>query len=111
MRVLVAEDRPRLAASGASVLGWKGMADVALDGHDRRADTSPISSVVIVLDGDLSLVHGDEVSPQLPAPDCPAAGIVADPRDHGRSARLVDDRPRIAAAARRTRVLSGAGER
>lgn len=74
MRVLVAEDSPRLAApvGGCCVVGRGWPADIALDEHDARADMSPISSVVIVLDRDLSLVHGEDVSPQLAAPTVPA---------------------------------------
>jgi hypothetical protein len=72
MRVLVAEDHPRPAASGPSVPGCEGMAHVELDGHGAGADTSRISSGTVVLDRDLSLAHGDEVSLQPAAPTAPA---------------------------------------
>lgn len=72
MRVLVAEDHPRPPAGEASVPGCEGMAHGELDGHRAGADTSRISSSMVVLDRDLSLAHSDEVSLQPAAPTAPA---------------------------------------
>jgi hypothetical protein len=117
MRVLVAEDHSPLTASGAS-MRCERMADLALDGLRGRANTSRASSGVVVLESDAPIVHGDEVCRQLAAPGyrsfvlmLRAARAVVDCREAARCAWLVGDRPRIAAAAARTRGLCGAGER
>jgi hypothetical protein len=48
------------------------MDHVELDGHSAGADTSRISSGMVVLDLNPSLAHGDEVSLQPAAPTAPA---------------------------------------
>jgi two-component system, OmpR family, response regulator VanR len=72
MRVLVAEDEPRVAAAVARGLRREGMAvDVALDGSAAlyKARLHPYD--VVVLDRDLPDVHGDDVcravTSELPA--------------------------------------------
>lgn len=68
MRVLVAEDHPRLAATIGAVLRREGMAvDVVFDGREAldRASLTPYD--VVVLDRDLPAVHGDEVCRSLAA--------------------------------------------
>ncbi len=68
MRVLVAEDHPRLAATVATVLRREGMAvDVAFDGREALQRASLTDYDVIVLDRDLPSVHGDEVCRSLVA--------------------------------------------
>jgi two-component system response regulator VanR len=62
MRILVAEDEPRIAAAVARGLRREGMAvDVAPDGATAlfKARVNPYD--VVVLDRDLPVVHGDEV--------------------------------------------------
>ncbi len=68
MRVLVAEDEPRVAAAVARGLRREGMAvDVAPDGQTAlfKARVNPYD--VVVLDRDLPLVHGDDVCRELAA--------------------------------------------
>ena len=68
MRVLVAEDEPRVAAAVARGLRREGMAvDVAPDGRTAlfKARVNPYD--VVVLDRDLPLVHGDDVCRELTA--------------------------------------------
>ena len=68
MRVLVAEDEPRVAAAVARGLRREGMAvDVAPDGQEAlfKARVNPYD--VVVLDRDLPLVHGDDVCRELAA--------------------------------------------
>ncbi len=62
MRILVAEDEPRIAAAVARGLRREGMAvDVAPDGAAAlyKARVNPYD--VVVLDRDLPELHGDEV--------------------------------------------------
>jgi len=68
VRVLVAEDEPRVAAAVARGLRREGMAvDVAPDGPAAlfKARVNPYD--VVVLDRDLPLVHGDDVCRELAA--------------------------------------------
>lgn len=66
MRVLVAEDHPRLAETVASVLRREGIAvDLAFDGREALDRTRLTAYDVVVLDRDLPTVHGDEVCRQL----------------------------------------------
>ncbi len=66
MRVLVAEDHPRLAETVASVLRREGIAvDVAFDGREALDRAGLTSYDVVVLDRDLPGVHGDEVCRRL----------------------------------------------
>ena len=68
MRVLVAEDEPRVAAAVARGLRREGMAvDVAPDGATAlfKARVHPYD--VVVLDRDLPEVHGDDVCRELAA--------------------------------------------
>ncbi len=68
MRVLVAEDEPRVAAAVARGLRREGMAvDIAPDGQAAlfKARVNPYD--VVVLDRDLPLVHGDDVCRELAA--------------------------------------------
>ena len=68
MRVLVAEDEPRVAAAVARGLRREGMAvDVAPDGSSAlfKARVNPYD--VIVLDRDLPELHGDDVCRELTA--------------------------------------------
>ena len=68
MRILVAEDEPRIAAAVARGLRREGMAvDVAPDGESAlfKARVNPYD--VVVLDRDLPLVHGDDVCRELAA--------------------------------------------
>ena len=68
MRVLVAEDEPRVAAAVARGLRREGMAvDVAGDGASAlyKARVHPYD--VVVLDRDLPELHGDEVCRELTA--------------------------------------------
>jgi DNA-binding response OmpR family regulator len=77
MRVLVAEDHPRLAATVATVLRREGMAvDVAFDGREALVRASGTTYDVVVLDRDLPLVHGDEVCRTLVAQGCPSAVLM-----------------------------------
>src|SRR5215210_1188144 len=62
MRVLVAEDEPRVAAAVARGLRREGMAvDVAPDGADALFHARVHAYDVVVLDRDLPEVHGDDV--------------------------------------------------
>jgi two-component system response regulator VanR len=68
MRILVAEDEPRIAAAVARGLRREGMAvDVAPDGATAlyKARVNPYD--VVVLDRDLPILHGDEVCRALAA--------------------------------------------
>lgn len=66
MRVLVAEDHPRLAETVASVLRREGIAvDVAFDGREALDRARLTAYDVVVLDRDLPGVHGDDVCRQL----------------------------------------------
>jgi DNA-binding response OmpR family regulator len=68
MRVLVAEDEPRVAAALVRGLRREGMAvDVAADGANalRKARATPYD--VVVLDRDLPALHGDDVCRELTA--------------------------------------------
>jgi DNA-binding response OmpR family regulator len=77
MRVLVAEDHPRLAQTVASVLRREGMAvDLAFDGREALARTSLTTYDVLVLDRDLPAVHGDDVCRSLVADGYPAAVLM-----------------------------------
>lgn len=68
MRVLVAEDHPRLAQTVAKVLRREGMAvDVAFDGREALERSRLTDYDVVVLDRDLPEVHGDEVCRSLVA--------------------------------------------
>ena len=72
MRVLVAEDEPRVAAAVARGLRREGMAvDVAQDGAAALYKARVHSYDVVVLDRDLPGVHGDDVcravTSELPA--------------------------------------------
>jgi DNA-binding response OmpR family regulator len=71
MRVLVAEDHPRLATTVATVLRREGMAvDIAFDGQDALAHAAATGYDVIVLDRNLPRLHGDEVCRALLADGC-----------------------------------------
>jgi DNA-binding response OmpR family regulator len=62
MRVLLAEDEPRVAAAVARGLRREGMAvDVALDGAEALYKARVVDYDVVVLDRDLPELHGDEV--------------------------------------------------
>ena len=66
MRVLIAEDEPRLAEALARGLRRNGFAvDIALDGSQALRRTAVVDYDVVVLDRDLPHVHGDEVCRQL----------------------------------------------
>lgn len=66
MRVLVAEDHPRLAATIGAVLRREGMAvDVVFDGREALDRASLTAYDVVVLDRDLPAVHGDDVCRSL----------------------------------------------
>ena len=66
MRVLIAEDEPRLAEALARGLRRNGFAvDIALDGNQALKRTAVVDYDVVVLDRDLPRVHGDEVCRQL----------------------------------------------
>jgi two-component system, OmpR family, response regulator VanR len=62
MRVLIAEDEPRLAEALARGLRRNGFAvDIALDGSQALRRTAVVDYDVVVLDRDLPEVHGDDV--------------------------------------------------
>src|SRR5215210_613851 len=62
MRVLIAEDEPRIAGAVARGLRREGMAvDVAGDGAAALYKTRVVPYDVVVLDRDLPVVHGDDV--------------------------------------------------
>ena len=68
MRVLVVEDRAKLATIVAAGLRQAGMAvDVVFDGTDALEHTASTEYDVVVLDRDLPGVHGDEVCRKLVA--------------------------------------------
>src|ERR1700677_3240106 len=68
MRVMIAEDHPRLAEAIATVLRRDGIAvDVAFDGSEALHRTALTAYDVIVLDRDLPRVHGDDVCRSLVA--------------------------------------------
>ena len=68
MRVLVAEDEPRIAAAVARGLRREGMAvDVAGDGAAALYKARVVPYDVVVLDRDLPAVHGDDVCRALSA--------------------------------------------
>jgi DNA-binding response OmpR family regulator len=72
MRVLIAEDEPRLAEALARGLRRNGFAvDIALDGNQALKRTRVVDYDVVVLDRDLPYVHGDEVCRQLVGADRP----------------------------------------
>ena len=78
MRVLIAEDEPRVGDAVARGLRREGMAvDLARDGESalRKALTAPYD--VVVLDRDLPALHGDDVCRTLSAEQ---------PRDEGADA-------------------------
>ncbi len=62
VRILVAEDEPRIAAAVARGLRREGMAvDVAGDGGAALYKARVVPYDVLVLDRDLPVVHGDDV--------------------------------------------------
>ena len=68
MRVMIAEDHPRLAEAIATVLRRDGIAvDVAFDGSEALHRAALAGYDVIVLDRDLPRVHGDDVCRSLVA--------------------------------------------
>jgi DNA-binding response OmpR family regulator len=68
MRILVAEDHPRLAATIGAVLRREGMAvDVVFDGREALDRAALTAYDVVVLDRDLPAVHGDDVCRALVA--------------------------------------------
>src|SRR6266540_3777685 len=72
MRVLIAEDEPRLAEALARGLRRNGFAvDIALDGNQALKRTAVVDYDAVVLDRDLPHVHGDEVCRQLVGADHP----------------------------------------
>lgn len=70
MRVLVVEDQVELADSVARVLRREGMAvDVSHDGDDAHQRISVIDYDVVVLDRDITGVHGDTLCAEIAADD------------------------------------------
>jgi two-component system, OmpR family, response regulator VanR len=68
MRVLIAEDEPRVAGAVARGLRREGLAvDVAADGSEALLKARVTRYDVVVLDRDLPEVHGDEVCRLLTA--------------------------------------------
>ena len=66
MRVLIAEDEPRLAEALARGLRRNGCAvDVSHDGRSALARTQLVDYDAIVLDRDLPVMHGDDVCREL----------------------------------------------
>jgi DNA-binding response OmpR family regulator len=66
VRVLIAEDEPRLAAALARGLRRAGYGvDVALDGRAALERTAVVDYDAVLLDRDLPEVHGDDVCRQL----------------------------------------------
>jgi two-component system, OmpR family, response regulator VanR len=62
MRVLLAEDEPRVASAVARGLRREGMAvDVALDGAEALYKARVVDYDIVVLDRDLPELHGDDV--------------------------------------------------
>jgi DNA-binding response OmpR family regulator len=77
MRVLIAEDHPRLAQTIATVLRRDGVAvDVAFDGAEALQRCTLTDYDVIVLDRDLPRVHGDDVCRRLVADGYPSAVLM-----------------------------------
>ncbi len=77
MRVLIAEDHPRLADTIATVLRREGIAvDVAYDGAEALTHTARTTYDVVVLDRDLPRVHGDDVCRSLIAEGYPSAVLM-----------------------------------
>ena len=72
MRVLIAEDEPRLAEALARGLRRNGFAvDIALDGHQALKRTAVVDYDAVVLDRDLPGIHGDEVARRITADGLP----------------------------------------
>ena len=72
MRVLIAEDEPRLAEALARGLRRNGFAvDIALDGEEALKRTAVVDYDAVVLDRDLPEVHGDEVCRRLVGNESP----------------------------------------
>ena len=68
MRVLIAEDEPRIAGAVARGLRREGMAvDIAADGAAALFKARVVPYDVVVLDRDLPRVHGDNVCRTLSA--------------------------------------------
>src|SRR4051794_19458203 len=68
MRVLIAEDEPRIAGAVARGLRREGMAvDIAGDGAEALFKARVVPYDVVVLDRDLPKVHGDDVCRTLAA--------------------------------------------
>jgi DNA-binding response OmpR family regulator len=68
MRVLIAEDEPRIAGAVARGLRREGMAvDIAADGAAALYKARVVPYDVVVLDRDLPAVHGDDVCRTLNA--------------------------------------------
>ena len=68
MRVLIAEDEPRIAGAVARGLRREGMAvDIAGDGAEALYKARVVPYDVVVLDRDLPEVHGDDVCRTLAA--------------------------------------------
>ena len=68
MRVLIAEDEPRIAGAVARGLRREGMAvDIAADGAAALYKARVVPYDVVVLDRDLPTVHGDDVCRTLTA--------------------------------------------
>jgi DNA-binding response OmpR family regulator len=77
MRVLIAEDHPRLAAAIAAVLRRDAIAvDIAFDGAEALHRVALADYDVIVLDRDLPRVHGDDVCRRLAADGNPVAVLM-----------------------------------
>ena len=77
MRVMIAEDHPRLAEAIATVLRRDGIAvDVAFDGSEALHLAALAGYDVIVLDRDLPRVHGDDVCRRLVADAYPGAVLM-----------------------------------
>jgi DNA-binding response OmpR family regulator len=73
MRILVVEDRPRLANKIAEGLRDQGMAvDLAYDGHEAAAKLDLTPYDVVVLDRDLPGIHGDELCQMITHREQPA---------------------------------------
>ncbi|MFB9575528.1 response regulator [Streptomyces yanii] len=68
MRILIAEDEPFLARALAAGLRQQSLAvDVAADGAQALERLAAVAYDVLILDRDLSVVHGDEVCRRLVA--------------------------------------------
>jgi two-component system, OmpR family, response regulator TctD len=76
MRVLIAEDEPRIAGAVARGLRREGMAvDIAADGAAALYKARVVPYDVVVLDRDLPAVHGDDVCRTL-AVEQPATKVL-----------------------------------